>query len=83
MFHPLDIFKTDPDGQLLWFAAAGSFATAKAQIEKLKRSSPCEYLILDQITGHKVCVTLGVSTAASSEEDLLTTVGCVLRTISA
>jgi hypothetical protein len=83
MFHPLDIFKTGPDGQVLWLGAAESFVAAKAQIEKLERSSPCEYLILDQITGHKVCVTLGISTAASSVEDMLTTVGCVLRTISA
>jgi hypothetical protein len=81
MFHPLDIFKTDRDGEVLWLAAVKDFATAQVCIEKLERSSPGEYLILDQITGHKVYVTLGVSTPASSVEDVLTTVGCVLRPI--
>jgi hypothetical protein len=79
MFHPLDIFKTDPDGQVLWLCAVEDFAAAKSCIENLERSSPGEYLILDQITGRKVYVTLGVSTPASSGEDVLTTVGCVLR----
>jgi hypothetical protein len=30
MFHPLDIFKTDPDGQVLWLCAVEDFAAAKA-----------------------------------------------------
>jgi hypothetical protein len=81
MFHPLDLFRTDPDGHVLWLGAAASFADAKARIEHLERSSPGEYLILDQVTGQKVCVALGVSTAASSVEDVLTTVGCILRPI--
>jgi hypothetical protein len=81
MFHPLDIFKTDRDGEVLWLCAVKNFAAAKACVENLERSSPGEYLILDQITGHKVYVTLGVSTPASSVEDVLTTVGCVLGPI--
>jgi hypothetical protein len=81
MSHPLDIFKTDPDGQVLWLCAVEDFAAAKSCIENLERSSPGEYLILDEITGHKVYVTLGVSTPASSVEDVLSTVGCVVSPI--
>jgi hypothetical protein len=81
MFHPLDIFKTDPDGHVLWLGGAESFVAAKRRIEELARSSPGEYLIVDQITGHKVCVMLGVSTPASSIEDVLTAVGPVARPI--
>jgi sarcosine oxidase gamma subunit len=81
MFHPLDIFRTEPDGHVLWLGAAESFAAAKARIEKLERSSPGEYLIIDQMTGHKVCLTLGISTPASSVVDASTTVECVVRAI--
>jgi hypothetical protein len=28
MFHPLDIFRTDPDGHVLWPGAVESFAAA-------------------------------------------------------
>jgi len=65
MFHPLDIFKTDPEGGILWLGAAKDFGAAKAYIEKLERSSLGEYLILDQVTGRKVCVTMGISTPAA------------------
>ena len=51
MFSPLDIFKTDPDGGVLWRGAANDFASAKKCIEKLALSAPGEYLILNQRTG--------------------------------
>jgi hypothetical protein len=72
MLHPLDIFKTDPDGSVLWLGAVASVAAAKAHIEKLGRSSPGEYLILHQVTGDKVCITMGISTPATAA-GLLTT----------
>jgi len=81
MFRPLDIFRTDPDGHVLWLGAVESFAAAKARIEKLDRSSPGEYLILDQITGHKVWVILGGSSPASSLAQVFTTVECVVMPI--
>lgn len=51
MFSPLDIFKTDPDGGVLWRGAAEDFVSAKKCIEKLAISAPGEYLILNQRTG--------------------------------
>jgi hypothetical protein len=51
MFQPLDIFKTDLDGGVLWRGAADDFASAKRCIEKLALSAPGEYLILNQRTG--------------------------------
>ena len=67
MFHPLDIFKTDPDGSVLWLGAVESVVAAKLRIQRLARSSPGEYLILDQVTGRKVCVTMGISTPAAED----------------
>jgi hypothetical protein len=51
MFSPLDIFKTDSDGGVLWRGAAEDFVSAKKCIEKLALSAPGEYLILNQRTG--------------------------------
>ena len=53
MFQPLDIFKTNSDGSVLWRGAAEDFVAAKRHIEKLALSSPGEYLILDQKTGQR------------------------------
>ena len=57
MFSPLDIFKTDPDGGVLWRGAAKDFASAKKCIEKLALSAPGEYLILNQRTGQSQRIT--------------------------
>ncbi len=54
MFDPLDIFKTYWDGSLLWRGAAENLAAAKASIKKFAVSTPGEYLVLDQNTGHSV-----------------------------
>jgi len=51
MFSPLDIFKTDLDGSVLWRGAAADFVSAKKCIEKLALLAPGEYLILNQRTG--------------------------------
>ena len=56
MFQPLDIFKADVDGSVLWRAAAEDLISAERWIEKLALSAPGEYLILDQRNGqnHRV-----------------------------
>ena len=65
-----DIFKIDPDGNVIWRGAVESFMAAKVRIQKLARSSPSEYLIFDQNTGQSVLVMLlGVSTQAGSIVD--------------
>jgi len=61
MFHPLDIFKTDLDGSVLWRGAVENVEAAKARIQMLAISSPGEYLILDQKTGQRVLFTPDIS----------------------
>jgi hypothetical protein len=56
MFYPLDIFKTDSGGGVLWRGTAETLIAAKAHIQELAASSPGEYLILDQKTGQQVFV---------------------------
>ena len=63
-----DIFKIDSDGNVLWRGAAESLVVAKDKIQKLAASTPGEYLILDQHTGHRLIVALpGVSAQATSQ----------------
>jgi hypothetical protein len=67
MFYPLDIFKTESDGGVLWRGAAETFVAAKACIKKLALSSPGEYLILDQHTGQRVLITPDVWVLVKTE----------------
>ena len=57
MFYPLDIFKTDSDGGVVWRGAAETLVAAKASIKKFALSAPGEYLIFDQNTGSRVRIT--------------------------
>jgi hypothetical protein len=56
MFYPLDIFKTDSDGSVLWRGAAETLVAAKARIQSFALSSPGEYLVLNQHTGDRVSI---------------------------
>jgi hypothetical protein len=58
MVHSLDIFKTDPDGSVLWRCTEEDFAAAKKRIDKLALSSPGVYVIFDQDTGNYECKNL-------------------------
>jgi hypothetical protein len=72
MFQPLDIFKTDSDGSVLWRGAVESLVAAKLRIQRLALSSPGEYLVIDQRTGERVRVVMGISTAATAAGALTT-----------
>jgi hypothetical protein len=55
---PLDIFKLEPEGQLLWKATAEDLATAKLNVKILATDSPGDYVIYSQQTGDKTIVKL-------------------------
>lgn len=76
MLPSYDIFKIDSGGSVLWRGAVESFEAAKACIQELALSSPGEYLVLDQHTGHKVCVVVpDVATRTNSLEEVRATAG--------
>lgn len=66
MVNPLDIFKRDSDGSVLWRGAAENLAAAKACIKKFAISSPGEYLVLDQHTGDQVRIAQSNNLQAGS-----------------
>ena len=56
MVTPFDIFRVDePDG-MLWIEAAAELEAAKARVATLMQTTPCEYLIFCQKTGHKISI---------------------------
>jgi hypothetical protein len=53
--HPvkmsLDIFRKDPQGEVMWVAAADTPASAKAKIDELCLTHPGDYFVFNQETG--------------------------------
>ena len=63
MVAPFDIFRADGPGGILWIEAVAELEAAKARVGALMQTTPCEYLIFSQKTGHKISIkpTNGVS----------------------
>ena len=68
MDNPLDIFKKETDGTLVWIAAVGQLHTAAALVAELSEKCPGEYRVFDKRTGEMIpsqeplqtgCGTLG------------------------
>jgi hypothetical protein len=55
---PLDIFKLEPNGNLVWKGTAADLGTAKTNIKILATNSPGDYVIYSQETGDKTIVKL-------------------------
>jgi hypothetical protein len=56
MLPPFDIFRIESDGQLIWRASADSLNSAQRRVKILMASTPADYLIYSQETGHKAVV---------------------------
>jgi hypothetical protein len=56
MLPPLDIFRVESDGHLLWRAAAETPETAQRRVRILMASEPGDYVIYCQETGGKTVV---------------------------
>ena len=58
MPRPLDIFKFENDGTLLWKGTAQTLEAAKLSVKMLVETSPGDYLIFSPATGEKTVVKL-------------------------
>jgi hypothetical protein len=56
MLLPLDIFRVESDGHLVWRSAAENLETAQRRIRILMASEPADYVIYSQETGGKTVV---------------------------
>jgi hypothetical protein len=61
---PIDIFRAENNGSVLWLGAAASVAEAKARVREIGMHAPGEYLLLDQETGNKLAIRLECSDGA-------------------
>ena|SRR6266436_382939 len=64
MFPPLDIFRTESDGELVWLATADTLTQARSQVGTLMLRNPADYVIYSQETGRKSIVRRGDSKKA-------------------
>ena len=58
MPRPLDIYKFENDGSMLWKGTAESMEVAKLSVKVLAATSPGDYLIFSPATGEKTVVKL-------------------------
>ena len=56
MIPPLDIFKLEPDGKLMWKGTAADLGTAKLNVKALATKSPGDYMIFSQATGNRIFI---------------------------
>jgi hypothetical protein len=56
--RPLDIFRFEQDGSIVWKGTAETLEAAKLSVKVLAESSPADYLIFSPATGDKVVVKL-------------------------
>ncbi|HEV3235410.1 MAG TPA: hypothetical protein VGZ25_00380, partial [Gemmataceae bacterium] len=58
MPRPLDIFKFEKDGSIVWKGTAENLEVAKLSVKMLAETSPGDYLIFSPATGEKTVVQL-------------------------
>jgi sarcosine oxidase gamma subunit len=65
MIAPFDIFQMESAGSVVWRGAAATLEEARTRVRELSATSPAEYFILSQRTGHKITLR---SAGAGQEE---------------
>jgi hypothetical protein len=58
MSRPLDIFKLENDGSVVWKGTAENLEVAKLSVKVMAESSPGDYLIFSPATGDKTVIKL-------------------------
>lgn len=56
MAQQFELFRHEPDGNVLWLGAFADVETAEAKARQLMATSPGEYFVRSQTTGEKVFV---------------------------
>lgn len=53
MLPPLEIFRVEKDGALVWCEAVMSVEVAKTRIDELAAMTPVQYVVVSLTTGHR------------------------------
>jgi hypothetical protein len=72
MIPPFDIFKSEPDGHVLWIGTRDDLDAAKEFVRQYGHSKPGEYLICSLKTNNRISMTVPEenSTAASQKSPI-------------
>jgi len=62
-----DIFLVGENGQVRWIEAVKDLETARARVEILGNNSPGEYLIVNEDTGTKTVIKVGLQVNATEK----------------
>ena len=65
---PLDIFRLEPDGSMVWVEAVVDFATGKSRIESISAQRKSEYYIFNVRTGTRTAVAVERRGEAAPEQ---------------
>lgn len=66
MESPINIFRMETDGQMIWRGAAASLEEAKARVQEFAKSGPGHYMIVNLRSGLRI--TIAANAATSPEE---------------
>jgi hypothetical protein len=69
MESPFDIFRAEPDGDMLWRGAAATLDDAKRRVQEFARSWPADYMIINLQNGLKLTIAKDGLTRAGSPTD--------------
>ena len=53
MLPPLEIFRVEKDGALIWCEAVASVEVAKTRIDELAAMTSAQYVVVSRTTGHR------------------------------
>jgi hypothetical protein len=56
MLPPFDIFRIEPNGNMLWVGSTPILKSAKLRVQELMASSPCEFVILSHRTNNRLVI---------------------------
>jgi hypothetical protein len=57
MEPPVDIFRMEADGQMMWLGAAESLGEAKARVQEFAKSWAADYMIVNLKSGLKLTIS--------------------------
>jgi hypothetical protein len=66
METPVDIFRIEADGQMMWLGAADSLGEAKARVQEFAKTWAADYMIVNLKSGLRLTIAAGGASGPSA-----------------
>jgi hypothetical protein len=66
MDSPVDIFRIEADGQMMWLGAADSLGEAKARVQEFAKSWAADYMIVNLTSGLRLTIAAAEASSPSA-----------------